>query len=144
MNHFQLNYIERLQIWNNLRQDIKDLPIKEKCIAVDNWWQRAPLINHYLHPSDIEQYPNPWELLHENTYCKIARGLGICYTLKLLNVNDIKLVEANDDVEDTYIVLVDCGKYILNYHPNSVISISLHDFKIKKEINIFNLLSNIK
>jgi hypothetical protein len=94
---------------------------------------------------DISNFPSPWELLYENNYCVLARALGMCYTLALVNMYDSRIVEATDVYgEDTYIVLVDNGKYILNYHPQSVLSISLNDFKIKKEIDISNLLTKIK
>jgi hypothetical protein len=145
MNHFQLNYIERLRLWNDLKQEIKSLSIADKSKIVDEWWQKAPLIKYYLHPMDISNFPSPWELLYENNYCVLARALGMCYTLALVNVYDSRIVEATDVYgEDTYIVLVDNGKYILNYHPQSVLSTSLDDFKIKKEIDISNLLTKMK
>ena len=130
MNIFQSTYEARLQDWFQLRESVAKLSLQEQCVIIDKWWQRAPLVNHYLHPYDIDNWPNPWELLSENTYCEVARALGMCYTLLLLGINDVEMVLAkNDTSEDVVLVLVDNAKYILNYWPDTVISNTLKDFK---------------
>jgi hypothetical protein len=137
MNVFQLNYDARLRSWYNLRSQIEDTSIQNKCIEIDKWWQQAPLLTHYLHPSDLPNWPGPWELLVENTYCTLARGLGMCYTLILMNITDVEYVLAKDiDDNDTSLVLVDNAKYLLNYWPNTVISNNLQDFKIVNKLDI--------
>jgi hypothetical protein len=144
MNIFQSTYEARLQDWFRLRQLIINLSVEEQCIQVDQWWQQAPLVNHYLHPHDIDNWPNPWELLSENTYCEVARALGMCYTLLLLGVKDVNLVLAkNDNNEDVVLVLVDNAKYILNYWPNTVISNTLKDFKIINTLDIKTIKEKI-
>ena len=140
MNIFQSTYEARLQDWFQLRQSVTSLPIEQQCITIDKWWQDAPLVTHHLHPHDIDNWPDPWELLSENTYCEVARALGMCYTLYLIGVNDIELVLArNDTAEDVVLVLVDNAKYILNYWPDTVISNNSIDFTVKRNINITDL-----
>jgi hypothetical protein len=143
MNVFQLNYDARLRSWYELRSQIEDTLIQNKCVEIDEYWQRAPLVNHHLHILDVSSWPGPWDLLVENTYCTVARALGMCYTLLLTGVNDIELVEATDNNgEDVVLVLVDNAKYILNYHPGTVLSNTLSEFIIKRTISI-NHLKNI-
>ena len=140
MNVFQLNYDSRLRSWYELRTAVESLDTKNKCIEIDKWWQKAPLVNHYLHILDNETWPGPWDLLVENTYCTVARALGICYTLSLVGISDIKMVEATDKMgEDLVLVLVDNAKYILNYWPDTVISNNSIDFTVKRNINITDL-----
>jgi hypothetical protein len=140
MNVFQLNYDSRLRSWYELRTAVESLDTKNKCIEIDKWWQKAPLVNHYLHILDIETWPGPWDLLVENTYCTVARALGMCYTLSLVGITDIKMVEATDRMgEDLVLVLVDNAKYVLNYWPDTVISNNSIDFTIKRNINITDL-----
>jgi hypothetical protein len=140
MNVFQLNYDSRLRSWYELRTTVESLDTKNKCIEIDKWWQKAPLVNHYLHILDNEAWPGPWDLLVENTYCTVARALGICYTLSLVGITDIKMVEATDRMgEDVVLVLVDNAKYVLNYWPDTVISNTQADFTIKRNINITHL-----
>ncbi len=144
MNVFQLTYDTRLQSWYDLRNQIKDKNTDTKCVEIDKWWQTAPLVNHYLHTHDVDNWPNPWELLVENTYCTVARALGMCYTLLLLGISDIEMVEArNDQGEDVVLVLVDSAKYILNYWPDTVLSNNLSNFKIVRKIDINNIKRKI-
>ena len=111
---------------------------------IDDWWQKAPLINHYLHLYDMENWPDPWVLLAENSYCTVARALGICYTLLLVGLEDVKLVEATDEQGyDVVLVLVDNAKYILNYWPDTIVNNSLTNFTIKREFDITQLKQKI-
>jgi hypothetical protein len=144
MNIFQSTYEARLQDWFQLRTSVTSLPIEQQCITIDEWWQHAPLVNHHLHPQDIGNWPDPWELLSENTYCEVARALGMCYTLYLIGVNDIELVLArNDTAEDVVLVLVDNAKYILNYWPDTVISNTLKDFKVVQKLDLQTIIKKI-
>jgi len=144
MNIFQSSYDNRLQSWYNLRNQIKHYNLEQQCIEIDKWWQRAPLLNHYLHPVDLPNWPGPWELLVENTYCTLARGLGMCYTLMLMNISNIEYVLAKDsDSDEIPLVLVDNAKYILNYYPDTVISNNLKDFKIVSKIDIKTINNKI-
>jgi hypothetical protein len=144
MNVFQLSYEARLRSWYDLRNQIEQSDIKSKCIEIDNWWQKAPLVNHHLHILDSENWPDPWELLVENTYCTVARALGMCYTLLLLGITDIELVEATDkNGEDVVLVLVDNAKYVLNYWPETVVNNYSKDFTIKRVVDLKNLQQKI-
>jgi hypothetical protein len=114
-------------------------------VEIDKWWQQTPLINHYLHPSDLPNWPGPWELLVENTYCTLARGLGMCYTLLLMNITDIEYVLAKDnDGDETPLVLVDNAKYLLNYYPGTVISNNLQEFNIVSKLDITTINNKIR
>lgn len=136
VNIFQTNYEARLRSWYELRQSLKNSNIETKCVYIDKFWQQAPLINHYLHPSDIDNWPNPWELIAENNYCPIARGLGMVYTLFSLGVTDVDFCLALDDnKEDVAIVLVDNAKYIMNYWPEMVLNIKSTDFEITQRLD---------
>ena len=144
MNTFQLNYEARLKNWHDLRLKLESEDISKICIEVDKFWQQCPLNNHYLHPVDINNWPNPWELVFDNEYCVYARALGMIYTLLLLGVKDIDLVEAKDDNdEDVVLVLVDNAKYILNYWPNTVVNNNLQDFKITKYLDLTHIITRI-
>lgn len=145
MNTFLLDYYTRLRLWYDLRQKLETTEdLKQVCIEVDKFWQQCPMSGHYLHPADIDKWPNPWELIEENTYCSYARGLGMIYTLYLLGIQDIDFVEAKDDNnEDVVLVLVDHAKYVLNYWPDTVLNNNLQDFRIVRHIDVSGLLNSI-
>lgn len=144
MNVFQLHYEARLKSWHELRKQLEHSDIETKCIEIDNWWQKAPLVNHHLHILDVNNWPGPWDLLVENTYCTVARAIGMCYTLILTGVTDIKMVEATDVFgEDVVLVLVDDAKYVLNYWPNTVVNNNSTDFSIKRAVDVSSLPKKI-
>ena len=145
-NIFLEDFYTRLRAWSNLKETLKEqnADLKTICIEVDKFWQWAPLSAHYLHPDEIEKWPNPWELINDNNYCYYARALGIMYTLMLLGITDLDFVIATDYTsEDTVLVLVDDAKYVLNYLPNSVVNNASNNFKITKRIDINSLYTKI-
>jgi len=144
INVFQLNYDSRLRSWYELRQTLQNADIKTKCIEIDKGWQSAPMVNHYLHPPEIETWPGPWELIYDNEYCQIARGLGMIYTLMLTGIKDVDFCLGKDDNdEDVALVMVDRAKYVLNYYPNSVLNINSTQFKTDYKIDIAKIKSII-
>ena len=141
MNIFQCsNSHQRLTQWIELRESIQSLSLKEMCIEVDKWWQMVPIINHHLHPDDISNWPNPWDLLNDNVYCYYARALEMVYTLKLSGVKEISLVDAVDASGDEVVLVIVGKEYVLNYWPNTVVSNKSKDFVIKRNLNISSLL----
>lgn len=145
MNIFQLSYDARLQSWYNLRNILATCDTQTRCVEIDAWWQQAPLINRHLHETDTKNWPSPWDLIVDNNYCTLARGLGIYYTLYMLGTSKLDFIIGKDDNdEDCVLVSVDNAKYILNYHPNSVLSTTLENFSVKKIIDLSELVNKIK
>jgi hypothetical protein len=143
-NIFLLDYNTRLREWFKFKENLVGQDLAMMCVEVDKFWQQAPLLNHYLHPADTPDWPNPWELISDNDYCLYARGLGMVYTLMLLGVENIDFLSAIDYTdENVCLVLVDNAKYVLNGYPNSVLNTSLTDFTNVKRIDIKPLQQKI-
>ena len=139
-----MSFDTRMAEWYMLRQRITDLSLEEQCIEIDKFWQQCPLNNYYLHPHDIKDWPNPWQLLQDNQYCFYARALGHIYTLAILGIKNIDLVSAIDyNDTEVVLVLVDNAKYVLNYWPDSVLNTVLSDFRNVKKIDIQTLYNKI-
>jgi hypothetical protein len=119
-------------------------PLNNICLEVDSFWQRVPTQNHYLHTDYIKDWPNPWQLLSDNTYCNYARALGMIYTLLLLGNKNIDLVDAVDDnSNEVVLVLVDDAKYVLNYWPDTVVNNHISNFTITRQHDLTPLYSKI-
>lgn len=145
MNVFQADYNYRIREWKSVRIEIRTLPTEQACVMVDDWWQRAPLINHHLHWADSESWADPWTILSENIYCTFTRAIGMCYTLMISDINDVKLVIATDSQSEEHnLVIVGNAKYVLNYHPKSVLSTNLNEFTVLRELNLDRLRERIK
>ena len=143
-NIFLFDYELRLKSWAELREKIKHLDTANQCIEIDRYWQRAPMTNHYLHPDFLKTWPDPWQLIADNTFCNYSRALGMIYTLFLLGKKNIALVDAKDDNNnEVVLVLVDNAKYVLNYWPDMVVNIRITDFVITKEHDLSPLLNKL-
>lgn len=91
--------------------------------SVNAWWFQAPWSSYYLHWDDHRDWPDPWQLLSENIFCEVARGLGIVYTLIMLersDIHDCSLCECSNGT----VVQLDSGKYILNWWSDRIVNIN--------------------
>jgi len=143
-NVFILDFEARLRSWAKLREEILSLDSINQVIKIDEFWQKSPIQNHYLHPDYIKDWPTPWQLLSDNVFCYYARALGIVYTLLLLGKKNIDLVDAVDDnSNEVVLVLVDDAKYVLNYWPNTVVNNHISNFAITRKHDITPLYAKI-
>jgi len=143
-NIFILDYETRLRSWVDLRNKLLNQPTLDQILEIDKFWQRVPTQTHYLHTDFIKDWPSPWQLLSDNTYCYYSRALGMIYTLLLLGTKNIELVEAVDDnSNEVVLVLVDNAKYVLNYWPDTVVNNRITDFVITRTLDITPLYAKI-
>jgi hypothetical protein len=105
---------QRLAAWNSLRDRVRDLPVPEALEEINIWWQQTPWRAYHLHWDDRQDWPDPWQLLSDNIYCDLARGLGILYTITVLDRDDMQDAELIE-TEQGNLVQLDGGKYILNW-----------------------------
>ena len=116
-----------------LRNRCCSLPPSQCVTAIDQWWQRTPWRPYYLHWDDREDWPNPWQLLADNEYCDVARALGIMYTIRLLDRSDLTdtiMVSA----QQGNLVLVQGGKYVMNWRPDSIVNIQSTQIEIERTL----------
>ncbi len=114
---------ERLASWTQLRQQAALADPESALNAINSWWFRTPWRAYHLHWDDQADWPDPWQLLSDNLYCPLARGLGILYTIALLDRPDLQdavLVEVGSD----NLVLIDREKYILNWDQDTIVNTS--------------------
>jgi len=135
---WQPRFDDRLLEWRELSNKSAQLSLEDALVTVDQWWQRAPLTNHYLHLDEYEKWPLPWDLLADDVYCDLAKCLGIVYTLMLIKHEDIQSIRILQ-LEDFYAVEVN-SSYILNYIPNEIVNTNtLPDLRIKRSLSSDNL-----
>ena len=99
---------------------------------INTWWFRAPWTAYHLHWDDNETWPDPWQLLNDNIYCELARGLGILYTITLLDRADLAPVELVLTAESGNLVLAAPEKYILNWASDTIVNTNLDTQKLKQ------------
>ena len=128
------DFSERLENWAQLRQQCQTLDSELALIKINQWWFQTPWTAYHLHWDDQQDWPDPWQLLSDNQYCPVARGLGIMYTVAMLDredLQDARMIEYQSD----NLVLVSQEKYILNWDPDQVVNISLGKSKPRRQVS---------
>jgi len=121
-------FAERLESWAQLRKQASTADVETALQAINSWWFQTPWRAYHLHWDDRASWPDPWQLLSDDIYCPLARGLGILYTITMLDRADLQdavLAEFGSD----NLVLVAKKKYILNWDPEQMLNITLGHFK---------------
>ena len=128
------DFSERLESWTELRQQCSTLDPEPALFKINAWWFQTPWCAYHLHWDDQKDWPDPWQLLSDNIYCPVARGLGIMYTIAMLDrvdMQDACMIEYQSD----NLVLVAQEKYILNWDPDQVVNISLGKSKPRRQVS---------
>jgi len=126
-------FAERLESWAQLRTQASTADAETALGAINSWWFQTPWRAYHLHWDDRLLWPDPWQLLSDDLYCPLARGLGILYTITMLDRPDLQdavLAEVDSD----NLVLVNKKKYILNWDPEQMLNITLGHFKTHHSI----------
>lgn len=119
---WQQTFEERLLEWTQLRQQCSTGDLATALHAVNNWWWRAPMINHHLVWSDLQLWPDPWQLLSDNQWCDLARALGMLYTIHIIDRPDIVHYSLAQYSSGDNLVQINREKYILNWCPQQIVN----------------------
>lgn len=126
---WNLNPEERLREWRSFRQNLEQLELVHALSDIAHLWSYAPYVTHYLSPDLVEDWPDPWTLIHENLYCDLAKSLGMFYTIYLCKhynntIDNLELhIYRNIDSHDILnTVWVNGGKYILNLEFDKIVN----------------------
>lgn len=117
---------DRILKWREWRNTLSTFTLDECLKEVATSWAKAPVVNHYLIPDDINEWPDPWNLINDNIYCDLGITLGMFYTLSLCDnphVSDNIRIEIYKS-SDGWINLcsVDDGLYMLNWAQRAVVN----------------------
>lgn len=115
-------FAERLESWSQLRTQASAVDVESALRQINSWWFRTPWRAYHLHWDDRPTWPDPWQLLSDNIYCGLARGLGIMYTIAMLDRLDLQDAVLTEFGSDN-LVLVNAEKYILNWDQDTIVNI---------------------
>ena len=133
------SYADRLRDWNLLRDQCHDVPVGQALLTINDWWFHAPVATRTIIWEHHEKWPDPWQLLANDRCCDLARGLGIVYTVIMTEhpaVADVVLTQTDHD----NLVLVNRGKYILNWAQGQLLNIQSQAVQIRRQLDgsVFN------
>jgi hypothetical protein len=136
-------FAQRLESWSQLRAQAAQVESESALHLINAWWFHSPWRAYHLHWDDQPTWPDPWQLLSDNMYCGLARGLGIMYTIAMLDhpeMQDSCLVDTDSD----NLVLVAQKKYILNWGPEQVLNINPGPYKVHHSVSLQEIKQQIK
>ena len=143
---FQQPAEDRLRSWRDFRSALDSLTLKEALEQTAEFWARAPFTPYHLDMDRIDSWPDPWTLVDENTYCDIAKCLGIVYTMLLTKHRtdlDVEIRVYNDPRTgyDYNLAWINQGKYILNMIDGEVVNNKQFDktLELKKQYTAVEL-----
>ena len=134
---------DRLAAWNQLRTQSLALPVEQSLTMVNAWWFDTPWIPYHLHWDERANWPDPWQLLEDNIYCPLARGLGILYTIAIINHPDIESAVLTEVGGDN-LVLINKKKYILNWDRDEIVNINLGPHNPRRSVDLEQIQQQIK
>ena len=127
------NFADRLAAWSELRAQAHTMECEPALSTINAWWHQTPWKPYYLHWDDQPRWPDPWQLLSDDIYCPVAKGLGILYTISMLDRADMADAELVLTESGDNLVLVQERKYILNWSPDSVVN-TFQEVKIRRQL----------
>lgn len=136
MNTWQnLSSIDRIVMWRQFRKDLRDLEKYGQIEEVAKFFSKTPIGSRCVDYYTPEDWPTPWEILHDGLFCVSSISILMYHTFKLLPAfkSDVRLLLVDDKADRYLLVLVD-GKYILNYELGVVIPWEL----IKKKVEVLD------
>ena len=116
-------FADRLGSWNTLRNQAATADVESALTTINQWWFSTPWIPYHLHWDDCDKWPDPWQLLDDNLFCGLARGLGILYTITIIDRVDLQKCWLADHGSDN-LVHAPQKKYILNWDKDTIVNIT--------------------
>ena len=118
---------DRLKDWREFRESLNELPVEEQLTNISNYWSSVATVKYYFDfDKPKEEWPTPWELIHEGEFCINGIAYLIMKTIELLpnrnwETDDLKLILIKDlERSDMYLAVLVCNQYLLNYDHNKV------------------------
>ena len=117
---------QRILAWRHWRQSLPQ-ELEPCLLEIQRWWCASPWRKVSKLSDDISQWPTPWTLFDNMSYCDGMRALGMFYTLCLIPhlraLGPEIWVMYTPDGERAVIAVLDQKKYVLNLDPSSVVNI---------------------
>ena len=129
------DFADRLESWAGLRTTVQNQSLDQALLTINQWWFKTPWQAYYLHWDDQPMWPDPWQLLEDNVFCEVARGLGILYTISMIDHPEIASADLVTTVDGYNLVQINKGIYILNWERDTIVNTN-PAVKIKKKLTL--------
>ena len=119
------------------RKYIDNLKFEDAVSLTQKNWESGPRVNKlHFNIAEVNDWPTPWDLFSQQTFCKNSQALGIFYTLIMSDHakdHDIQLAVIDDVVRGECIALVVDNCYPHNWSISNMIK--KEDVKVKMGVD---------
>ena len=117
---------QRILEWRHWRRSLPT-DLAPCLLEIQNWWRTSPWRKVSQLSDDISQWPTPWTLFDNMSYCDGKRALGMFYTMCLIpQLRALKpeiWIMYTAQGERAVIAVLDQGKYVLNFASDKIVNI---------------------
>lgn len=112
---------ERLTLWKNLRNALKELPLVEQLGVISKFFSQIPTGARTIDYYNPINWPSPWEIFYHGEFCRSSISLAIFHTFAMLNGKEknIELWVVKDNSGDYLLPIID-NQFILNYEAGKI------------------------
>lgn len=118
---------DRLKDWRDFRSSIELMHINDQLNHIANYWSKVATVKYYFDFDEPkEEWPTPWELIHEGEFCINGIAYLMLKTIELLpnkswQTGDLKLLLIKDlEKSDMHLAVLVYDQYLLNYNHSEV------------------------
>lgn len=131
----------RLAAWHQFRTLVErdESPFTK----VINYWNAVPLSARNVDPYDQSTWPDPWEMIEENSFCEFTKLLAVAYTLQLTkrfaNSDLVFKIGVDNKLSRLYYMLLvddqiiglddDKSMYVMEHEPENMHLQKIHTLK---------------
>lgn len=117
---------KRIAAWRQFRLSQQNLPLDEVVKNTVDFFSDIPIGSRTIDYYTPGEWPDPWEILHNQQYCENTVTLLMYYTIALVAKPEKLNIWLIDDTESRFIVPVLNESVILNYFPRELINLKEH------------------
>ena len=126
---------ERLAQWKTFRRNLQKIDLDTQINEVAAFWSLPPIGPRAYDPADCASWLTPWEMIHNNQWCRSSVAIAMEHTLRLsgLAADRLRLRLISDPIHDALLVLVVDDDLVLNYDWGSVRRLPLNGHDVISE-----------
>ncbi len=122
---------ERLHLWKKHRESIRGLDLNAQLTEIAKFCFDMPFGSRTLDYYTPEDWPTPWEILFNDSFCTSSISLLMVYTLILLDATaDVELLLV-EDADGIYLLPIIQDQFVLNFELGMVNNYSEIQDKLK-------------
>lgn len=73
------SFEDRLSAWKKFRLQLETAA--DPILLTVSYWNSVPTDRRNIDPYDQTTWPDPWEMIEENSYCEFTKLLAVAYTV---------------------------------------------------------------